>query len=48
MRDTMTTRTWDNITYTILSNSDEPFTQQDYDDIVTVLRAAWMNMPGNG
>ena len=48
MRDTMTSRTWGNITYTILSNSDEPFTQQDYDDIVTALRAAWMNMPGNG
>ena len=34
------------ITFTILSSSDEPFTLQDYEDIVAALRAAWENMPG--
>lgn len=46
MRDTGANRTYNNITFTILSNSDEPFTNQDYDDIVAPLRAAWDNMPG--
>ena len=46
MKDTHTSRTWDGITFTILTNSDEPFTQQDYDDIVAALRAVWENMPG--
>lgn len=46
MRDTMTSRTWGGITFTILTNSDEPFTQQDYEDIVADLRAVWENMPG--
>lgn len=46
MKDTGTCRSYNNITFTILSNSDEPFTQQDYDDIVAALRAAWENMPG--
>lgn len=45
MRDTGTSRSWDGLTFTILTNSDEPFTQQDYDDIVTELRAVWENMP---
>ena len=46
MKDTGTSRTWDGLTFTILTNSDEPFTQQDYDDIVAALRAMWENMPG--
>ena len=46
MRDTPTSRTWEGLTFTILTNSDEPFTQQDYEDIVAALRAAWENMPG--
>ena len=46
MKDTFASRTWENITFTILTNSDEPFTQQDYDDIVAALRAVWENMPG--
>lgn len=48
MKDTPTSRTWENLTFTILTNSDEPFTQQDYDDVVAALRAAWENMPGEG
>lgn len=48
MKDTPTSRTWENFTFTILTNSDEPFTQQDYDDVVAALRAAWENMPGEG
>lgn len=47
LRDTNANRTYNNITFTILSNSDEPFTLQDYDDIVAALRAAWKNMPGS-
>ena len=46
MKDTGTSRTWDGLTFTILTNRDEPFTQQDYDDIVAALRAVWENMPG--
>ena len=46
MRDTGTSRSWDGLTFTILTNSGEPFTQQDYDDIVAELRAVWENMPG--
>jgi len=46
MKDTGTNRTYNGITFTILSNSDEPFTLQDYDEIVTALRAAWEKMPG--
>ena len=45
-KDTPTSRTWDGLTFTILTHSDEPFTQQDYDDIVAALRAVWENMPG--
>ena len=29
----------------IAESSDEPFTIQDYDDIVAALRAAWDKMP---
>ena len=47
MKDTGTSRTWANITYTILSNSDEPFSQQDYEGIVAYLRAVWQNMPSH-
>ena len=47
MKDTGTSRTWDGLTFTILTNSDEPFTQQDYDDIVAALRAVWENMPSD-
>ena len=46
MKDTDTSRSWEGLTFTILTNSDEPFTQQDYDDIVAALRAVWENMPG--
>ena len=46
LKDTGANRTFNGITFTILSNSDEPFTQEDYDDIVNELRAAWENMPG--
>ena len=46
MKDTHTSRTWSDITFTILTNSDEPFTQQDYEDIVAALRTVWENMPG--
>lgn len=45
LKDTGTSRSWDGLTFTILTNSDEPFTQQDYDDIVAELRAVWENMP---
>ncbi len=48
LKDTGADRTYNGITFTILSSSDAPFTQQDYEDIVTALRAAWTNMPGNG
>lgn len=46
LKDTGTCRTYNDITFTILTSSDEPFTVQDYDDIVAALRAAWENMPG--
>ena len=46
MKDTGAPRSYTNITYTILSNSDEPFTNQDYDEIIAALHAAWENMPG--
>ena len=45
-RDTGANRTYNNITFTIMSSSNVPFTQDDYEDIVTALRAAWENMPG--
>ena len=45
MKDTGACRTYNDITFTILTNSDEPFTIQDYDDIVAALRAAWDKMP---
>ena len=46
LKDTPTSRTFDGITYSIMTNSDEPFAQQDYDDIIAALRAVWENMPG--
>lgn len=46
LMDTGTCRSYNGITFTILTSSDEPFTSQDYDDIVASLRAAWVNMPG--
>jgi len=46
LKDTPTSRTYDGITYTIMTNSDQPFMQQDYDDIVETLLAVWKNMPG--
>lgn len=45
LKDTPTSRTFDGITYTIMTNSDEPFTQLDYDDIIASLRSVWENMP---
>ena len=46
LKDTPTSRTFENVTFTIMTSSDEPFTQQDYDDIIAALRAVWTNMPG--
>lgn len=46
LKDTGANRTYNGITFTIMSSSDAPFTQQDYEDIVSALRAAWENMPG--
>ena len=46
LKDTGANRTYNGITFTIMSSSDDPFTQQDYEDIVTALRAAWEKMPG--
>lgn len=46
LKDTGADRTYNGITFTIMSSSDAPFTQKDYDDIVNALRAAWENMPG--
>ena len=46
LKDTGANRTYNGITFTILSSSDAPFTEQDYEEIVTALRAAWENMPG--
>ena len=45
LKDTPTSRTFDGITYTIMTNSDKPFAQQDYDDIIAALRSVWKNMP---
>ena len=45
LKDTGTSRTYEGITYTIMTSSDEAFTQQDYDDIIAALRACWENMP---
>lgn len=46
LKDTGTCRTYNGVTFTILSSSDAPFTTHDYDDIVSALRAAWVRMPG--
>ena len=46
LKDSGTNRTYNGITFTILTSSDEPFTIHDYDEIVAALRAAWENMPG--
>ena len=46
LKDTGANRSYNGITFTILSSSDAPFTQEDYDDIVAALRAAWENMLG--
>lgn len=45
LKDTPTSRTFEGITYTIMTSSDEPFDQQDYDDIIAALRSVWHNMP---
>lgn len=45
LKDTPTSRTFDGITYTIMTNSDEPFSQLDYDDILASLRSVWERMP---
>jgi len=45
--DTPTSRTFDGITYTIMTSSNEPFTQQDYDEIIAALRSVWHNMPSS-
>ena len=45
LKDTGANRTFNGITFTILSSCDEPFTQRDYDDIVNTLRSVWEKMP---
>ena len=45
LKDTGANRTFNGITFTILSSNDEPFTRQDYDDIVNTLRSVWEKMP---
>lgn len=45
LKDTPTSRTFEGITYTIMTNSDALFTQQDYDNIIAALRSVWQNMP---
>ena len=45
LKDTPTSRTFEGITYTIMTSSDEPFDHQDYDDIIAALRSVWHNMP---
>lgn len=45
MKDTPTSRTYNGITYTIMTNSDAPFGQQDYDDIVAALLQVWKIVP---
>ena len=45
LKDTPTSRTYEGITYTIMTSSDKPFTQRDYDDIINALRSVWSNMP---
>jgi len=45
LKDTPTSRTFEGITYTIMINSDQVFTQQDYDSIISALRSVWENMP---
>ena len=45
MKDTGAYRTYNGITFTILSSSDEPFSEQDYEYIVAALRAAWDKIP---
>ncbi len=43
LKDTPTARTYSGVTYTIMTNSDAPFTQQDYDSIVHALQQCWDN-----
>ena len=45
LKDTPTARTYEGVTYTIMTSSDEPFTQQDYDSIIAALRQCWDRMP---
>ena len=45
LKDSGTYRTYHGITYTIMTNSDAPFTHSDYDEIINTLRSVWENMP---
>ena len=45
LKDTSTSRTYNGVTYTIMTNSDKPFTQQNYDEIIAALLTVWQNMP---
>ena len=45
LKDTPTRRTYEGVTYTIMTNGDTPFTQQDYDTIIAALHQCWDNMP---
>ena len=46
LKDTDANRTYNGVTFTILSSSDAPFTQENYEEIVSALSGAWENMPG--
>lgn len=45
LKDTPTSRSYNGVTYTIMTNSDAPFSQQDYDSIVDALLSVWKMMP---
>ena len=45
LKDTPTSRTFEDVTFTIMTTGDQPFTQRDYDDIIAALHAVWDNMP---
>lgn len=47
LKDTPTERTFDGVTFTIMTNSEAPFNQRNYDDVLADLRAVWQNMPSS-
>jgi len=44
MKDTPTSRTFGGITYTIMTSSDEPYRQRDYDEMIAMLHTVWENI----